>query len=317
MPGYEDPLAADLGRDNPSSTVTLSRRMMKDVSRRLFVDQNRFVEVTGSGTCAGLEGSLEEFFLELKYLDGPLATTGHVVPHGHSLEFDRGVNFNVSYTPKTRTTVPAESEPVSKIFNNNKMRSGYRYRVPWKRPLRSQAESYSISLTSSTNGTDPPIVLAWDVDVTSTRQETISPDKTVFEIPETLVEGTTDLGYIFLKDVKGNIRQGTDDRDLMKVQINNGIEADLSLLHNSYRLYSSTPLTLGAYEIRVSIMGTETVFRTQVVPPRGLDIYGSGLCNGSSSDKGLQVHILDRSGYIQKTDIVKVIQVAFYQGAVC
>ncbi|KAL9570899.1 hypothetical protein ACKAV7_005236 [Fusarium commune] len=261
--------------------------MMRDVSRRLFVDQNRFIEVTGSGTCAGPEGSLEEFFLELKYLDDLLATTSHVVPHGHSLDFDGQVNFNVSYTPKTGASVPAESEPISKIFNNKKMRPGCRYRVPWKRPLRSQAESYSISLTLSTNGADPLIILAWDVDVTSTRQESLSPDKTIFEIPESLVEGTADHGYIFLKDAKGNIRQGTDDRDLMKVQINNRIEADLILLHNAYRLYSSTPLSLGTYEIRVFIMGTETVFHTQVVPRQGLDIYGSGLCNGSSSDKGL------------------------------
>lgn len=284
---------------------------MIDVSRRLLVDQNRFIEVMGSGTCAGLEGSLEEFFLELKYLDGRFATASHVVPRGHSLDFEGQVNFNVSYTPKPGTSVPAESMPVSKIFKNTDMRPGCRYRVPWKRPLRSQTESYCVSLTSSTNGADPPIALAWDVDVTSTRQESLSPDKTLFEIPETLFAGTNDLGYIFLKDAKGNIRQGTDDMDLIQVQINNEVEADLVLLHNSYRINAATPLRIGTYEIRVSIMGTEKVFHTRVIPPRGLDIYGSGLCNGSSSDKGLQVYILDRSDYIQKSDIVNVSQNVF------
>lgn len=295
------------GKDRPGAIISPQG---EEVTVTQIAVGDKVVLLTGSGTCAGMGERLVEFFLELKYEPKHrLAAHNHILPAGEALEFPGTVNLDVNYTAKTAEPPESESSPVSKLFGGaNGMKIGHRYRLPWKTPPQELVDTYTVTLTVSADDEKASTKKDWKVAISAEPNIILSPEKSTVDILTKTVEGTHLLGYLFLRDSEGNIRQGADDRGEVEVKVR-GITTKLSLRLNGYIISSTKPLRPGSYNVKVSISGVGKKSKMEVVPVNNLTdlvVFGNGLCNGVQQEADVGINVFDRRGYIREEDLLTV-----------
>lgn len=268
-----------------------------DTVKKIPAGPDSSVLLTGSGTFSGLAGEFVEFILEFKHdgLSGALAT--HILQHDLPLEMKGPVKLVV------QPPGGGDAKPVEMALNT--MKFGHRYRLPWKRP----AGSYYITLSAPGSQS-----ISWTVATKSKPEELISPDISQVLIPGTALAGGNRVGFVYLRDAEGHVRQGIEEKDKISVQMKNletssTVRTRLRRRQNAYIIQAVEPLIEGAHEVSVAVAGAAAKqFNLLVAAPRDLQrirVEGNGLCSGMHKEQ-VEIHIIDTMGVLTGRDVVSV-----------
>jgi hypothetical protein len=185
----------------------------KKLLRRFDVDKDSYIELSGSGTCAGPENELTEFILEYKHRRGALARLTHIVDAKSGFQLAGKAQVTVEYDTKANLLVAptSRSARISKVFEGVKaMVVGKRYRIPWQRPAKSSINSYTLGLAATKTGEQyrPDRKKEWKVQLKSKVDECFNPAKTILDMPETLGLRADMIGSCYfwtLKKTSGSV----------------------------------------------------------------------------------------------------------------
>ncbi|KAK6344931.1 hypothetical protein TWF718_006881 [Orbilia javanica] len=297
--GNDGSSSEDPRRRGDDKSVTIAPYGDEKYLKRLDIDKDGFIELTGSGTCAGIQNQNTEFFVEYKQRR---SLVKHTVTPDFKVAISTSVQISVDYESKSGPP-RRDSEPFKRTFNT--MIIGKRYRIPWHRPLKSATDAYSVSLTAAKTETRAELKRQWNVSLVETLEQGIAPDQTIFDLPKTFAPGSSLFGYIFLMDPNGNLRQGVNERDIIGVS-GEGFYRKFSLLQNGYKVYLTSPIREGSYTITVKVLERPVCAATTKVASYttfdSLVVQGSGMTGGKAGEQNLSIAVIDKYHNITETD---------------
>lgn len=284
----------------------------ENLLKRMYIDADSYIELSGSGTSAGPGGELTEFILEYKYRRGALARVTRIVDADSRFWLAGIVRFTVQYQPSD-PTVPvlptAKSAPISRVLEapETTMMVGRRYRIPWQRPVKTSGDSYTVRLVVSKMSQiwEPDLKQEWKIQLKPKVEDCFAPEKTILDVPPTLGIGADLMGYVFFKDADGNIRQGIDDRSRVKIQVEPPVKTKLSLLQNGCAIWAVTPLQEGSYKMTATVLEKQFVKEFKVAPITtfgDLVVGGPGLSNGKAGQANVSIVVVDRYSVLSEVD---------------